>query len=260
MMNAALLDFIETLHKLPLAVYFAWGDTKARYRRSVLGPFWLVVGTAIGVAGLGFLWSMLLKTDRASFIPSLTVGLVIWQLIAGCVTESCSIFVRNAPIIHNLRTPYLIFPVQLLLRQLINFGHNLIVVLAVLSIFPPLLNYNQLLIIPGLLLLIGNLLWIIVMIGMLGARFRDMEPLIAAFMPMMFFLSPVIYRPDQLGLKDMIVWLNPFSYMISLIRDPLQGLAPPLFVYYVSIGMLVVGWLVSLWLLNRSYNRIAFWV
>jgi len=227
MMKVGLLDFTESLRRLPLSFYFAWGDTKARYRRSVLGPFWLVLGTTIGVAGLGFLWSALLKIDRASFIPSLTIGLVVWQLIAGCVIESPSVFTRNATVIRNLKTPYLIFPVQLLLRQLINFGHNLIVVLVVLVIFPPPLSLVQFLIAPGLLLLIGNLLWVAVMLGMLGARFRDLEPLIAAFMPMMFFLSPVIYRPNQLAIHEQIVWLNPFSYMISLIRDPMQGFAPP---------------------------------
>lgn len=254
------MDFAESFNRLPQAFYFAWGDTKARYRRSVLGPFWLVLGTAIGVAGLGFLWSTLLNVDRTSFIPSLTIGLVVWQLIAGCVIESPTIFTRNAAVIRNIKTPFLIFSVQLLFRQLINFGHNLIVVLLVLVIFPPSLSYVQLLVIPGLLLLVGNLLWIIMMIGMLGSRFRDLEQLISAFMPVMFFLSPVIYRPQQLGIKEQIVWLNPFSYMISLVRDPLQGFLPPNFVYIVSFSMLIIGWLGLLVLLSRKHGRIAFWV
>ena len=260
MIKAGLLDVVESLNRLPLALYFAWGDTKARYRRSVLGPFWLVLGTGIGVAGMGFIWSTLFKMDRATFIPSLTVGLVVWQLISGCITESPTVFTRNAAVIRNLQTPYLIFPIQLLLRQLINFGHNLIVVLVVLIIFPPPLSYVQLLILPGFLLLIGNLLWIAMMISMLGSRFRDLEQLIGALMPILFLLSPVLFRPDQLGIKAEIVWLNPFSYMISLIRDPLQGFAPPDFVYLVSFGMLVIGWFVLLLLLNRKHGRIAFWI
>jgi ABC-type polysaccharide/polyol phosphate export permease len=260
MIKTGLRDFMESLNRLPLAFYFAWGDTKARYRRSVLGPFWLVLGTGIGVAGLGFLWSALFKMDRASFIPSLTVGLVVWQFIAGCVTESSTVFIRNTAVIRNLQTPYFIFPFQLLLRQLINFGHNLIVVFIVLIIFPPPLSYVQFLVIPGIFLLVGNLLWIAMMIAMLGSRFRDLEQLIGAFMPMLFFLSPVIYRPSQLGIKEHIAWFNPFSYMISLIRDPIQGFAPPSFVYLVSFGMLVIGWFVTLLLLSHKRGRIAFWV
>ena len=35
-----------------------------------------MLGTAVGVAGMGFIWSILLAQDMESFIPSITVGLV----------------------------------------------------------------------------------------------------------------------------------------------------------------------------------------
>lgn len=259
-MNIALDDVKKTLKLAPAALFLTWSDTKARYRRSMLGPFWLVLGTGIGVAGLGFLWSALLKMDRETFIPSLTVGLIVWQLIAGCVTESSGVFVRNSMVVRNLKIPFLFFPLQLVLRQTINFGHNLVVILVVLLIFPPPLSAVQLLLIPGFVLLIGNLLWLTMIVGMVGARFRDIEPLIGAFMPMLFFLSPVIYRPDHLGIHAQIAWLNPFSYFISLIRDPIQGVMPPMFVYGVATAMLIAGWLFTLQFLGRKYGRVPFWV
>ncbi len=255
------IDHLSALYRaLPMILYFAWGDTRARYRRSVLGPFWLVIGTAIGVAGLSFLWTGLLKMDRASFVPTMAIGIVVWQLISGCVTESPSAFTRNAAVMRNLKTPYLIFPLQLLLRQLINFAHNLVVVAVILVIYTPVMGAAQLLVVPGMLLLVGNLFWIAILFGMLGARFRDLEQTIAVLMPMMFFLSPVLYRPNQLGTMEPYAWLNPFSHMISLIRDPIQGIVPDPFVYLVSGGMLVVGWVAALWLYGKRHRRIPFWV
>jgi ABC-type polysaccharide/polyol phosphate export permease len=256
------LDEVKACFKsFPIAAHFAWGDTKARYRRSLLGPFWIVLSTAIGVAGLGILWSTLLKMDKNTFIPSLTIGLVIWQLIAGCIVESPTVFLRNAMLIRNLRTPFLLFPVQMLLRQLINFLHNCLVILVVLCIYPPAINgLVPLLSLLGLLLVLGNLLWMALLIGMLGARYRDIDPLLASIMPMLFFLSPVIYRPDHLIISPVIVWANPFTYLIGVIRDPLQGIVPSSSMYYVTIGMLVMGWFIALSLLNYRRNRIAFWV
>ncbi|MES2212654.1 MAG: ATP-binding cassette domain-containing protein [Pseudomonadota bacterium] len=234
-MNAALQDLLTTYRKLPMVSYFAWSDTKARYRRSVLGPFWLTLGTAFGVLGLGFLWSTLLHLELRVFIPSLTIGLVIWQLIAGCLTESC----------------------LLLCRQLINFAHNLCIILLALLIFPPPLSAIQLLAIPGLFLVIGNLFWMTSLLSFLGIRFRDLEPFIASIMPILFFISPVIYRPNQLPLNTLMVWLNPFSYLITLIRDPLQGICPPLFIYAVASGLLVSGLGLTLGLLSNQYRHMA---
>ena len=259
-MHNAIKDIKKTIKMLPVALFFAYSDLKARYRRSLLGPLWLVIGTTVGVAGLGLLWSILLKQDRHLFIPSLTVGLVTWQLISGTVIESSRTFVTNASLIRNVSIPFGFYPTQLVMRQLVNFAHNAMVIFVVLIIYPPNISIAQWLIIPGLLLLIGNLLWIAFLFGMMGARFRDLEPLISTFMPLMFFLSPVIYRPDQLGFKSALVWANPFSYLIAIIRDPIQGIVPEIFVYQGATLMLLVGWVFTFVLLQKKYQRIAFWV
>lgn len=260
MFSYAIADLKRTLAMLPVAFYFARSDLKARYQRSVLGPLWLVFGTAIGVTGLGLLWSVLLHSNRAQFIPSLTVGLVVWQFISGTVTESSRTFINNWLLIRNLSIPFGFYPTQLIMRQLVNFAHNALVILVVLLIYPPPLGLAQLLVLPGLLLVVGNLWWVALVLGMMGARFRDLEPLIGAFMPLLFFLSPVIYRPDQLGIKSVLAWVNPFSYLITVVRDPVQGVVPAGFVYAGALGMLVVGWLFALWLLQGRHKRIAFWV
>lgn len=260
-MNYAFKDFLSTSKKFPAAFYFAWTDTKARYRRSTLGPLWLTLGTAIGVAGLGILWAELLNIDRDSFVPSLTVGLVVWQLISGCIGESSTIFSRHAHIIRNMKVPLIFFALQSILRQLVNFLHNLIVIVAVLLYFNVSLSLGHFaLILIGCILLVGNLLWVSLLFGMFGARFRDVEPLIAAAMPILFFLSPVIYRPENLSSMAALLWFNPFAYLISVVRDPALGVTPDINIYFVSVLMLVLGWFLALWCLNRNHSRLVYWI
>lgn len=248
------------MQRLSMAFFFAWGDTKARYRRSVLGPWWMVLSTAVSVAGLGFLWSLLLKDDPVKLVPSLTVGLVVWQFLSGCIMESPSIFSRNAHFIRNIKIPFFIFPLQLLLRQVINLCHNSVVIVVVVAYFGVSLSINHLLIIPGVLLILLNLAWISMLLAMVGARFRDAEQIIGALMPLMFFLSPVIYRPSQLSFAQEIVWANPFSYFITLIRDPIMGVVPPLFVYQVSVIALLIGGLFTFYMLGKHRRHISFWI
>ena len=76
------------------ALYLAWIDTRARYKKSVLGPFWLTFGNLIGVLGLSVVWANLLKEDMRTFVPSLTIGLIVWQLVAGTIGEGATTFVR----------------------------------------------------------------------------------------------------------------------------------------------------------------------
>ena len=250
---------MSLLHSITVALHFAWGDTKARYRRSVLGPFWIVLSTAVGVVGLGFLWSSLLHTDKATFIPSLTVGLIVWQLLNSTITEGPQVFLRYSSLIRNISVPLILFPILSLAKNIIIFLHNCLVIVAVMLIFHLPLSPVQLLVIPGFLLLAANLLWISLFVGMLGARFRDLELLIGAIMPMMFFLSPVIFRPDHL-VSQALIWFNPFSYFITIIRDPLQGVVPPPFVYGVTFAMLVAGWTAATMLYKMRRTRLAFWI
>lgn len=253
-------DLIEAIDRLRLALYFAWSDTKARYRRSYLGPFWLVLSTMVGVVGLGFIWSILLKVDRAEFIPSLTIGLIVWQLISGCISEGATVFYRQASQIKDINLPSFFVSIQLILRQLINFLHNIVVFVVVMAIFPRHASPLALLAIPGLILVTLNLLWVVQILGFIGARFRDVEPLIVAFLPILFFLSPVIYRANQLGAIEPIMALNPVGYWIGLIRDPVLGVVPSLGIYLFALAVTVAGWAAALWLTSRKRHRLPYWI
>lgn len=250
----------EISHQVALAWYFAWSDTRARYKRSVLGPFWLVLSTLIGIGGLALVWAALMKVDAAQFVPSLTIGLVLWNMISGSVTGSAGVFARNATVIKNIRTPSLRISLQLLFQQAVNFVHNLVLVAVVLAIYPQSLSPIALLAIPGLALVLVNLLWVIQLLGFLGARFRDFEPLIGALMPVLFFMSPVLYRSHQLGTRSFLMSFNPMGYWVEVVREPILGSVPSAFTYAMTVAMAVVGWWLALWMTRAKGHRLAYWV
>lgn len=243
-----------------LAFFLAWSDTRIRYKRSVLGPFWLVIGTAIGVGGIGFLWSSLFKIDTANFIPMITIGLVVWYLLSGCVVEAASVFYSNRDLLLSMPISSFLISIQLLLRQIVNFGHNFVVVVVVLFFFPQNLSFVALLAIPGFFLVSLNLLWLIQIIGYFGARYRDLEPLLAAIMQPIFFLTPVMFRPSQLSDKAFLMDFNPLAYWLALIRDPLMGHVPSVTTWGVSIIMALSGWCLALILTGYKRHRLPYWV
>jgi lipopolysaccharide transport system permease protein len=256
----AFTDLRRAAKLLHVIAFMAAGDLRARYRRSVLGPFWMTLGTAAGTLGLGLVWSELLRMDRATFVPSLTAGLIMWQLLSGCISEATTTYWRQSAVLRNLSVPLSMPPIQMLLKHLINFLHNLPVFVVVVLIFKVPVTWATLLAIPGLLLVAANLFWLTLLFSMLGARFRDLEYLVGAAMPVLMFLSPVFYRPSYLPFHGRYVWLNPFSHLIEVVRYPLLGSAPPRFVVLAALALAACGWVLTLWLFNAKRNRIAYWL
>lgn len=242
------------------AIYLAWADTRARYRKSLLGPLWLTLGNLIGVLGLSLVWAKLLNEDLQIFVPSLTIGMIVWQLIAGSIGDAPGTFVRQANVIRNVAIPTWFFVVRALSRHIINLLHNLVIVLGVVVYFQFPLTLVTWLAIPGLTLVTLNLYWITYLLGMIGARFRDIEYLINSFLPLLFFISPVIFRPDRLPVSLDIVWLNPLSYFIEVVRAPILGHVPSLKTYLVMLGLLLAGSILAALLKQSRGKRIAFWI
>lgn len=260
-MKPGLADLLQTCGLPRLIFYMAWSDTRARYKRSVLGPFWITLSTAIGVVGLGFVWSSLFKMDPASYVPLLTIGLILWQFISGCITESTTVFNRQSGIIRNVNLPLSLYPAHLILRQVITLLHNVPLFFIVsLGLGQP-ITLGAIWAIPCFMLVIANLYWISLMVGILGARFRDLEYFIPTIMPLVMFFTPVLYRPDALpGFLARFMWANPLGDMIEIIRFPLLGQGVPLLLLAMNVGMLIVGGGLTLMLFNAKRNRIVFWV
>jgi len=259
--SAVLADLRQALGLFHVIVYMAVGDLRSRYRRSVLGPLWITLGTAAGTVGLGLVWSELLKMDRAVFVPSLTAGLIMWQLLSGCITEATTTYWRQSALLRNVSgVPLSMPPIQMVLKHLINFLHNVPVFIVVALYFHVRVTPATALVLPCMMLLALNLFWITLLLSMLGARFRDLEYVIGAAMPVLMFLSPVFYRPDYLPFNQAFVWANPFSHFIELVRYPLLGAAPPDFVVLVNILMCVAGGAFTLLLFNAKHDRIAYWL
>jgi lipopolysaccharide transport system permease protein len=100
------------------------------------------------------------------------------------------------------------------------------------------------------------------MLGMVCARYRDIQMLVANFSNVLFFMTPIFWMPSSTpGLRSSaVVVFNPFFYMIELIRQPILNAAPPLMDWLVCGGIAAFGWALCLICLSAFRSRIAFWV
>jgi lipopolysaccharide transport system permease protein len=238
----------------------SWLDIKLRYRGSMLGPFWLTLSTAIMVGALGFMNSALFNTPIGSYLPFLALSLVLWAFLNTMVTEGCTSFTLSEGMIRSVRMPFSIYGGRVVMRNLLVLGHNIAVIVVVdiaLGTWPDATGF---LAIPAFALWCIDGLAIALLFGAFCARFRDIPPIIASVMQMAFFVSAVIYKPQQLGAKEWLLPVNPFFSLLEIVRAPLLSEVPSV-ATYVSAALYSVLICGASWLLFvRVRGRIAFWV
>jgi homopolymeric O-antigen transport system permease protein len=239
----------------------AWQDVRLRYRGSLLGPFWLTISMAIMIATLGVLYSTLFKLDIHTYLPFLTLGLLFWALISTIVLDGCNCLMSAETIIRQVRMPFSVHVYRVLYRNVIILGHNFVVFIAVLLIFHVQLDADTLLVVPGLAILLITGCAVSLLLGMVGARFRDLGPIVGSVIQIAMFVTPIFWDPTTLHGRHL--WLvngNPFYAMLEVVRAPLLGHSPSAMSWELAIGTMIVSWIVAFAFFARFRTRIPFWV
>ena len=237
-----------------------WNDIRQRYRRSLLGPFWLTLSMGVMIGSIGFVYAKLLRQPMLDYLPFLALGLIIWAFISGIVSDSCTVFTGSEGVIRQVSVPYSAHILRMLWRNVIVFGHNLVIYVVVLVLFRIWPDGALVLVLPGFLLICLNGFWIGMLIGALSARFRDLQPIVLNVMQIFFYLTPIVWMPEQLSDHPEIVQLNPLYHFVELLRMPLLGVVPPLSTWVITVGITIVGYAVTLVFLARYRGRIAYWL
>ena len=258
--QAALSDLLEGLRRWELWGTMGWYDVRQHYRRSVLGPFWLTLSMAVMVGALGFLYGGLFGHTMQDYLPFLALGLIFWSFMASFMTEGCTVFTAAAPFIHQIRAPLSIYPFRLLWKNLIILAHNALVFVAVAAIFAVWPGATGLLVVPALMVVCLAGLSISVLLGLLTSRFRDIPPTVTSLVQILFFVSPILWKPEQVPVRAVFVDGNPFFHLLNIVRQPLLGELPPLSSWIISVALALGACLLAGICFARFRSRIAYWV
>ena len=131
---------------------FGWTDILQRYRRSLLGPFWITLSAGAMIGGIGLLYSQLLKQPTADYLPFLAAGLITWFFISAVINEGCSVFIGAEHMIKQVRLPFTVHVLRVVFRNLVILLHNLLVLVPVYLWSGKAVGWGVLLALPAILL------------------------------------------------------------------------------------------------------------
>jgi lipopolysaccharide transport system permease protein len=250
-----------------IAGYAAWGllalqDIKQRYRRSVLGPFWITISTAVMVGSLGFVYARLFKQPLENYLLFIGVSLVAWGLISSLINDACTCLTDAQHLIKQVRLPLTVHVCRMVFRNLLVFGHNAVIVLVLYLLYGQ-GAVGQLLLLPlAVAVYAVNGLAVGLLLGILCARYRDIPPITANIVQVFFFITPIMWPPSLLEAGG-LTWMaqfNPMHHYIQIARSPMVGEAFPAESWSV-VGLLTAAAMIAaVFFLRRYRHRVAYWL
>lgn len=254
-------DIMLGLSMYPVWWGLAWLEIRQRYSRSMIGPFWITLSMAIMIGAMGPLYGALFGQNISSYIQNLAISLIMWSFISTCINEAGSVFIGAENYIKQVSLPLSVYAYKLIAKNFLILSHNAVIGIVVLLIVPP-QNFQNIFLFPiGLILIIGNLCWFVLLVGMFSARYRDLPQLVTNIMQVMFFLSPILWTADMLpDNKRYLAEFNPIYHLIEVMRSPLLGYATPTLSWALCFGFLFLGCVGSFFIYARYRARIPYWL
>jgi ABC-2 type transport system permease protein len=256
----ALTDIWSGWEKRSLWMTIGLQDIRQRYRRSMLGPFWITISTGIMIAALGLLYAKIFKLDTSQYLPYLTAGFFAWDLISGLVRDGCVAFHSSEHLIKQLRAPLSIYVYRVLWSNLLTAAHNIWIFFLVALLFKVDTGWPLLLAIPAIILILINGLWVGLLLGLISARFRDIPMIVGNIVQVMFYITPIIWKPDMLTGRVFFLDANPFYHFVAILRGPLLGQIPSMEHWVIVLLVTLIGWAITLIFYTAYRWRLAYWV
>ena len=217
-------------------------DFKLKYRRSALGVLWSVLNPLLMMCVLSAVFSFMFRFDIDNFPLYLIIGSTLFTLMGDATTTAMNSIMDSSSLIKKVKIEKILFPLEKVLFQVVNYCLSLIAVAAVMIyfhvvptwniVFLPLLLFYIILFSTGLSFLLSALV----------VFFRDIAHLWSVVITAWTYATPLFYPvsilPDWM---QSIMNFNPMYHYVTYLREiMLWGQTPGLQENLLCLGMGVV--------------------
>lgn len=205
-------------------------NIKLQYRNSVLGVFWTFLDPLLTMIVLSFVFNVVFGKNSEEFVNYpvyLLCGKLLYEFYKTGSKRAMVSIRSRASIIKKVYVPKYIYPLSNVFSAFVNFAISLIVLVVVIAFFN-VTNYHPINVTWRIIYAIIPILVLFVLtlgVGMILATvsvfFKDVENLYDVFCILLFYLSPIVYRPKVLNFPPSqlrILKINPLYGLIDCFR------------------------------------------
>lgn len=239
-------------------------DLRTRYRRSVLGIGWSLLQPLAMSAILCLVFSQWQRVSWHVYVPHLLTGNVCWAFIVGCALQGCQSYYLAESYIRQCPLPIAIYPLRTAIGAAFHLAMGLTTLILITGFMlglPPVAATLSLLPTLAMLVVFG---WALaVLFASANVFFNDTQHLAEVGFQLLFFLTPIIYRLEDMK-DNPHFWLwkfNPFVYFLTVVRAPLlHHTVPSVQDLLPALGITVAASAIALALLRKLQVRLIFYL
>lgn len=256
-------SIVESFRLWPIWLRMGTWDVRIRYRRTSIGIAWIFFHLFVTIFVVGIVYGNLLDQDISSFLPSLTIGLVIWNYLISSIVSGGNAFITSAGYITQIGLPIFVYILRFFVSNFITFLVSFLAYIAIAIIYQVNIQLGIVWVVLGVIILALISLLLISIFAYLNARFRDAAHLANIAMQVMFYITPILWPADLLRERaQSLIWIvdfNPLYYVLEIVRMPLLHSTPasPDHYIFVTIFLLILASLVGL-VIRRYHRRIVY--
>jgi lipopolysaccharide transport system permease protein len=252
----------DLAHYAGIAYLFGWQDVKQTYRRSAIGPFWITLSVSIQILCIGLVFGLLFRLSISDYLPYLATGIIFWSFLSLAISDGTQAFISSEQIIRQVDIPPYFFILRSLWKNVIILGHNLVIIPVVLLVFGVFPGGHLLLFIPGFLLVAIFLFFATFLVAVATTRFRDIQQIVTAIIGVLFYITPVIWKPELIppGIAHILLGLNPMYHLLQITRLPLMGQSPTFENWLVACVAVSMAGILAVLVAKKYNKRLVYWV
>lgn len=209
-----------------LIVLFVRRDFVAKYKQTILGPFWFILNPLISTLMYTLVFAGIARISTEGVPPQLFYlsGIVAWSYFSSCLNGTSSTFVSNSSIFGKVYFPRLVSPVSVIISSLIQFGVQMILLICFILYYLVTgysITFNiYILFIPVIVICLALMgFGFGLIISALTTKYRDLTNFLGFAVQLWMYVTPVIYPSSAVPEKFRIfVFINPVAPLIEAFK------------------------------------------
>jgi lipopolysaccharide transport system permease protein len=226
-----------------LLYFLVWRELKVRYKQAVLGVAWVVLQPIIAVLIFTAIFGYFARipTEGVPYAVFAFTALIPWTYFASALQRGGMGLVEDSDLVRKVYFPRLIIPLAMVTAPLVDFLLSFVILLAVLAWYGITPTINVLFLPLFMLLAVALAIAVVLWLGPVNVRFRDIKHTLPFLVQVWMYASPVVYPVSMIPERWQLLYsLNPMVGVIEGFRWALLGKQDPNFDAMLLSGCIVL--------------------